>query len=370
MNHIITKTTKNIITVAVLAFLLVSNTKVAYAANGGTTGDNSNQGSCSHSSNSWKNNKCKTTGAHYWIKYPVSSDDVWASDLGQGSVLGIRAYHWASGAYHNEDSGGDAHITGCASDGGAVYINGTVSNGQDGILGQYEHWTAGRTSGMTLWNSAADAPYSFIGSAGNYIVSEQEVRDLYENGYDLDDGKSVKEALKSHGVYDWSQLTWLCSYSNGSDTPSPTGDTVDVCKEAEDYYKSANLGNTAGRVSVQNLTNTTGWSDGNNTNKSASTGFNVSTDSVSIYAKPGDSIRFRHNLCYGARAIRDSNGAHVDVGGNNHAPSIPANNFSITAKPGDAYLFRDSMGQSKNIFGGNIDCRCLQCRCIRHWNGP
>lgn len=362
MNHIITKTTKNIITVAMLAFLLISNAKVVYAANGGSTGDNSNQSSCSHSSNSWINNKCKTTGAHYWIKYPVSSDDVWASDLGQGSVLGIRAYHWASGAYHNEDSGGDAHITGCASDGGAVYINGTVSNGKDGILGQYEHWTAGRTSGMTLWNSAAEAPYNFIGSAGNYIVPEQEVRDLYENGYDLDDGKPVKEVLRAQGVSDWSQLTWLCSFSNGKETPPPTGDGVDVCKEANDYYKSANLGSTAGRVSVANLTNTHGWSDGNDTNKSASTGFNVTSDSVSIFAKPGDSIRFRHNLCYGARAIRDSNGAHVDVGGNNHAPSIPANSFSITASPRDAYLFRDSMGQSKKLFGSNISITDMTSR--------
>lgn len=152
-----------------------------------------------------------------------------------------------------------------------------------------------------------------------------------------------------------SALGWFCG-GGESGTDRPT-----TCAEASNYYASSVLGNTAARVSVANLTNTKNWSDGNNTNKSASTGFNDSGDSVSIYAKPGDSIRFRHNLCYGARAIRDSNGAHVSAGGNNHAPSIPANYFKISASPGN-YLFTKNMSKAGGLFGSDKNITSMTAR--------
>ena len=150
-----------------------------------------------------------------------------------------------------------------------------------------------------------------------------------------------------------SGLGWFCGGGEAGNPPAE--EAPKVCNDASGYFASSYLGNTAGRVSVANLTNTKNWSDGNNTNKSASTGFNASGDSVSIFAKPGDSIRFRHNLCYGARAIRDSNGAHVSPGGNYHAPSIPANYFKISASPNDNYLLTKSMSKGAGLFGRDIN---------------
>ena len=201
-----------------------------------------------------------------------------------------------------------------------------------------------------------------VSNRGSHFGVPSDVPSKYARTYD-----QAYNAFKAHeaehnaaGRY-WndsnSKLGWFCG---GGECPTCGGqDTPNTCASASNYYASANLGNTAGRVSVANLTNTKNWTDGNNTNKSASTGFNDSSDDVSIYAKPGDSIRFRHNLCYGARAIRDSNGTHVTAGHNNHAPSIPANYFKISASLNNAsnnnYLFTKNMGSGKGLFGADIN---------------
>lgn len=217
-----------------------------------------------------------------------------------------------------------------------------------------------------------DRPVGLAGSVTLHKVAQNHGHGSLDFGKptDISDSpyaKTSEEALaefnkykSSHNAagrfYEYnSEMGWFCGGGEPGGNNTPDVETPKVCNDASGYYASSVLGNTAGRVSVANLTNTSSWSDGNNTNKSASTGFNTSSDSVSIYAKPGDSIRFRHNLCYGARAIRDSNGSHVSQGGNTHAPTIPANYFKISASPNNNYLLTKSMSKGAGLFGQDIN---------------
>ena len=69
--------------------------------------------------------------------------------------------------------------------------------------------------------------------------------------------------------------------------------TSNFCTGVAD--SSSRYGNTSAWVQVDNFTNSQ--------SKTTGKGRTTSDSTVTIYAKPGDSIRFSHYLCYGAQAV-------------------------------------------------------------------
>lgn len=98
-----------------------------------------------------------------------------------------------------------------------------------------------------------------------------------------------------------------------------------------------NYGSTQAQSGVRNITKSATWTD---------TSSNGQT--VAVWAKPGDSIQFRHTLCYGAQAVR---GGSTRTGRDSYL-AAPQNTASIVASTTPAssgnYLF------GKTLTGTNI----------------
>ena len=112
-----------------------------------------------------------------------------------------------------------------------------------------------------------------------------------------------------------------------------------------DCHEEHYWGDTIGSVSVQNMTQKTGWQ------KAQPTAGN-SDAVVTIWAKPGDSIQFKVDYCWGAQAVYgdDYNPARTEyvpwTGG------IDNIYFRLSAERSDAYLFGEkeqTIGSSKHV---------------------
>ena len=120
-------------------------------------------------------------------------------------------------------------------------------------------------------------------------------------------------------------------------------DQPQTCSSSNVKY-SANYGNTAAQSTV--LNSTLAGDDPNNRPKGsyAETSFDALASTAFVYAKPGDSIRFSHALCFGAQAVQGNNG--YQPGGAGRSTTTGNNNpnkFTVTAylsgTKQDKYLF-------------------------------
>jgi len=156
----------------------------------------------------------------------------------------------------------------------------------------------------------------------------------------------------------------LFRVDNGGDGSVGGGPTVPGECPVPDHVAEANRGNTKARSGVINLSKDVGawaYTSGDATNS----GNNITGDNTRyVWAKPGDSIQFKHTLCFGVQAVRGSINPGSGTGGAGNgvrnlrpgtykptttSPSVKGweNTFSVTASTVPAssgkYLFGKSL---------------------------
>lgn len=119
------------------------------------------------------------------------------------------------------------------------------------------------------------------------------------------------------------------------DDPGNTG-ANDLCPN---FKHTANFGNTSAFSSVRNRTKSNSWID-------TSAGEDTSNEQVAVFAKPSDTVQFRHALCFGAQAVK----ANPNSSNRKTLSSLPRNKFKITAGTRES---SDNFTQNnKYLFGG------------------
>ncbi|MFV0484690.1 MAG: hypothetical protein ACK5MU_00445 [Candidatus Saccharimonadales bacterium] len=162
--------------------------------------------------------------------------------------------------------------------------------------------------------------------------------------YTICEKVTVVENYKYEGAGKWSGGTWsskACAVITISDAPK-TCEELGTCPQTcplpnSDY--SLEYGGTQARSGVVNLTKDGTWKYTDGTTSTA----------AFVWAKPGDTVKFTHTLCFGAQNVRGSrdNGVSTTLPSDDVKPST-ANTATITAlttpaTSGGKYLFGNTL---------------------------
>ena len=130
--------------------------------------------------------------------------------------------------------------------------------------------------------------------------------------------------------------------------PEDPGDTPDAKLNCGNMRQDSYAGGTAARSGV--VDKTSGSPYNNWTEGQTMTAYSDTTSSVTIYAKPGDSIQFLHSLCAGPQAVTGNNGGWTGRGAAiKEKPNGQIKNwFKIEAFPTEKYLFGKNTLLSQN----------------------
>ena len=142
-------------------------------------------------------------------------------------------------------------------------------------------------------------------------------------------------------------------------------ETADSCP-IPGYNGTINYGNTLAQSGVRNSTKDSTWTTTSETQ-----------DTAFVWAKPGDSIQFKHTLCFGAQAVR---GSGSDGGERDIEPSIgntaTIKAYTVPGTSGANYLFGKTLsGTSSQSFDLGIgesrpECSGPSPRESRQYSGP
>ena len=307
-----------------IAVLLISASVIQVALGKGN-GDYEDAGSGSYDSRACSSGICwslRKRGA-FWVKIPVSSNGIHASELGFDYVFRNDTIDC-----YNESTGR-----------GAVYVLSTrLSNG--GIAGMVN------IDSVTSMGSLNDGDGM---SAPGEIVPEATAHNKFNENAD---GYWNNHQQRYSGT----GLSYFCaemeSVSSRRTTTVPDGTRKLKCNGVVMNEK----GNTVTRIAVQNMSvdgaynptdsagNSITWKGRGNTrsNIHSDSGWTMGSDEgVYTIAKPGDSIRFYHGVCMGVRYGKWTPTQNTWTGPEEHTKEytpLPANWMRIYALPSN-YVF-------------------------------
>lgn len=213
-----------------------------------------------------------------------------------------------------------------------LYVQGAIAQKSGTLNGRY--YQEGQFITPTMMGATSDpswrtSRYGGYGKESPYSLSYDMVRSMFESAaargditpaelqnflegntlgmMALWDGYNARGAMEPWEYNDGADLSELLKTFSSPPEPAPTADCGDYL----------HWGDTYGEVKVINLTTGVGW---------------VPNDYV--WARPGDSVRFAIDYCWGAQAVRGWTNSNLS-----RWADTEANYFQITASPSNLYFF-------------------------------
>ena len=303
---------------------------------------------------------CYNPTKAFWVKIPAADDPANGID---GNYMPFKSLKLKKGYFsYLRSSVANKAIFNCKSGGGAAYVlvvRMSLSTGWGG-LGAGIPLSEAYTNHLDADDSGAGLPAGV--EAVSWAAAEAKFKE-HEVEYASDPFYQTWQPGSS--------LTWFCADLTTTTTTTTTTPPPVLNVHCEAYLPGDRAkGNTVTRIAVQNMTmdgtdepkyqNGTDreWKAKSNRRDGSFIQDSLSTDGsiykggspqVATLAKPGDSIRFYHKLCFAVRYARRTatQGSYVDAQSHNTIYSLPNQSAYIGATPSN-YIF-DNKGTVNNV---------------------
>lgn len=313
-----------------------------------------------------------------WRYYSVTDDVNGTVDVSDPNSIKIK------GTVDSTAPG--AELSGCAAVGGywryALVVNHDFQAEHSGVKGAYfyqgQQVGVGAIGGgssvehSNMWGDGGREQYSANPRSGGGGTDWDFVKAEYDRAY-----------AKGYVTLGWNASSRLGAFC--AEPPSETDEDKETGFNCLDYGGyTEHYGRTYAEAAVRNLSalagsKTAAGDSSVNTHTTAGTGTYSNrwkvTDSgdnsstTKVYARPGDSVQFRHTLCYGNQKVKgNADFVYSGLGGRTSQNTVDGtryfnkrNFFNITAykndSPNSMYAFDSDSGTSTFINGGDFTLR-------------